>query len=417
MELDEARKILIEYFEKDPGCLEFDKRICAVVMDLMPELKAERNVLLALCRAGYVGELKQVDDPVIIRQKYQLILTKELGYAEDVSTWCVDTWMIVVSKVSGNEKRIKEEYNVDDLSEIGTDLVVVKSEYERLLAQIGELRAIITSLTAERDELAYHECRELAAEYDKKIGQLELLVLSAKLKVLKLKRIIEIIQSQINRQERKSEKKAEEQVEKEYKHFEEEFNKKAEEAKKANQYKEDEDKREEEWRREQEETASEKRKKYKSRTEEMKALYRKIVKALHPDMNPDETEAEKQMFKDAVDAYDNGDLRKLRELTALIEQGKISETPYNLSEDEIEKLKEIIEGLKQHIESLREQIDEIKNSFPYNMKDFLHDEEAVTKRQGILNKLLEQYDELAEELKERLAKMIMGGNANGEKED
>ena len=101
----------------------------------------------------------------------------------------------------------------------------------------------------------------------------------------------------------------------------------------------------------------------------------------------------------------------------MIEQGKISETPYNLSEDEIEKLKEIIEGLKQHIESLREQIDEIKNSFPYNMKDFLHDEEAVTKRQGILNKLLEQYDELAEELKERLAKMIMGGNANGEKED
>ena len=34
-------------------------------------------------------------------------------------------------------------------------------------------------------------------------------------------------------------------------------------------------------------------------------LYRKIVKALHPDINPEVTEAQVQLFDNAVAAYKN----------------------------------------------------------------------------------------------------------------
>ena len=40
---------------------------------------------------------------------------------------------------------------------------------------------------------------------------------------------------------------------------------------------------------------------------ELKKLYRKIVKELHPDINPDVSEAQVQLFENAVSAYKNGD--------------------------------------------------------------------------------------------------------------
>ena len=296
-------------------------------------------------------------------------------------------------------------------------LTVVKSEYKRLLEEINTLKAVITALTSERDELKYHECRELLSEYNSKIGELEIQVLNAKLNVLRLKRMIEILQAQINRQEKVSEESAEEQVEQEYKEFEEDLNRKAEEARNSGKYKEEEKKKEEEWEREQEQEQeqgqeqeeivdSEKRKKYKSRTDEMKALYRKIVKALHPDMNPDETEEEKRLFNEAVEAYNMGDLEKLREISALIDEGKISETPIDISEEDVEKLREIVDGLKLRVEELTKEIEEIKTTFPYTMKDFLHDDKAVKKKQKELNDLLYEYDKQAEELDRRLSEMI-----------
>lgn len=302
----------------------------------------------------------------------------------------------------------------------GSELITVKSEYERLLEEIAELKALITSLTAERDELKYHICRDLAAEYNSRIGDIELRVMNAKLRVLELKRMVEIIQAQINRQERKSEKKAREQAHREFREFEEELNRMAEEARNANQYREDESRKEEEWQQEQEEREKKddedredtSRVKYKSRSDEMKALYRKIVKALHPDMNPDETEQEKEMFRDAVAAYNNGDLDKLREIAAMIDEGNLGNEMTGTPED-IEKLKEIIEGLRMRVEELREEIELIKSSFPYTMKEFLADEEAVSRKQKELTDLLYEYSMQEKELDERLDSLL--GRNNGKK--
>ncbi len=305
-------------------------------------------------------------------------------------------------------------YDLVNGIDLYTELETAKSEYERLLEEISELKALIVSLTAERDELKFHICRYLAAEYNSRIGVLEFQAMTARLKVLELKRTIEYLQAQINRQEEKSEEKAREQARQEYKKFEEDLNQKAEEAKRTDRYQEDTARKEEEWQREQDrkeqearergEEPDENRVKYKSRSDEMKALYRKIVKALHPDMNPDQTEAEKVLFQEAVEAYNNGDLDKLREIAAMIDEGNIGSGVSDPAQD-IERLKEIIEVLKKRVEALQKEIETIKTTFPYTMKDFLADEEAVSARQKELADIISEYNKQAEELEERLAAM------------
>ncbi len=415
MDLNDARIVLIDNFKNNPDCLLDEQSSRALIMDSIPELCAEKNILIVLYHAGLVDEINNSNDPFILKNKYKLILTKEFGYSERISLWCIETWLLIVLGLSFDE--ISEDNINYDNSDKNKAIVVAKSEYERLLEEISNLKALITSLTAERDELQFHECRDLAAEYNRKIGELELKVLNAKLNVLRLKRMIEILQSQINRQERKSEKKAKEQANQEYKKFEDNLNRKSEEARNANQYKEEEEQKEEEWEKESEaqdeseqektdDSKSDKKRRYKSRTDEMKALYRKIVKALHPDMNPDETDVEKEMFNEAVDAYNKGNLSKLREIAALIDEGKIKETPYSVSKEDIEKLKEIIEGLKLRVEELISEIENIKNTFPYNMKEFLSNETAVSERQSELQTMLKEYEELEEELEKRFSQML-----------
>lgn len=421
MELDEARTVLIENFRNHPECIDSEQSARGLVMDSIPQRQAEKNILITLYHEGFIDDLRGSDVPQLLKNRYKLILTNEYGYSKSISLWCIDTWIIILRDALNEQFGTDTGVEPDDIISDTADLIAVKSEYERLLEEINNLKGVITALTAERDDLKYHICRDLAAEYNSRIGEIELQVLNAKLRVLELKRTVEILQAWINRQERASEKKAREQAKKEYKEFEDDLNRKAEEAKNANQYKEDETQKEEEWEKEQEEREQAEDgasfRKYRSRNEEMKALYRKIVKALHPDMNPNITDAMKQMFQEAVDAYNKGVIDKLREIAALIDEGNLSGDGFKDSQESVGKLKEIIEGLKLRIDELMEEIEEIKTSFPYTMKDFLEDDKKVTKRQKELTKLLYEYGEQIEELEKRIDEMLGKSVGNGKKKE
>ena len=317
-----------------------------------------------------------------------------------------------------------------------------ESEYEKLLKEIRELQARIVELTAIRDDLLYHICPSLRAIYDEKIGSIEREILAAKLYLREKQRILEILQAQLNRQEIVCVKDAEEKAGEEFRQYEEDLHKKAEEAEQFNnRWKEN------QWRKHEEEAKrdggsshgdstddkngngsfggqegsgstdesgsssdesgssesgysgnetdaeddfGEGAKKPKNPVEALKRLYRKIVKRLHPDVNPNLTEREKELFNEATDAWKTGDLEKMQAIWEELESGRDPEERFENKPEDLEKLREMLTKLRERVRRLADEISHIRSEYPYTMKEFLENEEAVETKRSELQKQLQE---------------------------
>lgn len=313
-------------------------------------------------------------------------------------------------------------------------IVPVISEYDKLIEEILELELKLAALAEEIDDLENHICVELRADYDQKVGNLEYQAQAYRLEIARLKRAIELLQAAINRQEAAKYEDVQKKVEEEYKQYEEDLNKKAEDMKRDKEYKErraKQDKKNEE-RAEEERKAREEGKDpkdkdsakeeenrekaedvgldkdsdtiHESPKEELKRLYRMIMKKLHPDANPNATEKDKALLLKAQKAYAEGDLETLREIAEQIDDTDITEK-YSDNPDDLAKLRELRAKLAEKVEILMAHIDEIKNSFPFNEKDFLANEEAVKARQEELEEYNRQCAEKIIELQEKILEL------------
>lgn len=135
---------------------------------------------------------------------------------------------------------------------------------------------------------------------------------------------------------------------------------------------------------------------------ELKKLYRKIVKALHPDINPDVSQAQVQLFDNAVSAYKSGDLGTLRIIGEMVGNNPLPEQ----HKDAMTQLVEERERLQGLLKSIRESIDNIKSEYPYTMKDILEDTEKTEQKKQELEKILEQYNELISIYKAKIEEML-----------
>ena len=108
------------------------------------------------------------------------------------------------------------------------ELVLREGEAEKLKREIRELREKAAALTAERDDLKNRVCRELEAEYNRKIGVLELAVLYRRIRILQLRRLLEALQALLNRREQPDFGQEEEKVREESRAYEEDLKARAE---------------------------------------------------------------------------------------------------------------------------------------------------------------------------------------------
>ena len=321
-----------------------------------------------------------------------------------------------------------------------------ESEYEKLLKEIRELQARIVELTAIRDDLLYHICPSLRAIYDEKIGSIEREILAAKLYLREKQRILEILQAQLNRQEIVCVKDAEEKAGEEFRQYEEDLHKKAEEAEqfnnrwKENQWRKHEEKAKKDSRSSggmgdstedkagndsadsrsskdgspgsgnhgggssgsgnhgndtfddngDEEDFGEAAKNPGNPVEALKRLYRKIVKRLHPDVNPNRTEREKELFNEATEAWKAGDLEKMQAIWEELESGRDPEERFEDTPEDLEKLRETLAKLRERVRGLADEISNIRGEYPYTMKEFLENEEAVEAKRSELQKQLQE---------------------------
>lgn len=261
--------------------------------------------------------------------------------------------------------------------------VIVFPDFEKLKNEVERMRAELSMLLLERDELQFVICKNIETEYMLKLGSIEYKAYEAQCAALRLKRKIELIQAKKNRQEKVIVSAIEETLDSEFAEYQKQLNEQI-------------DKMNDALKRSKAEVLSDEDNK------KLKKLYRKIVKALHPDINPDVSQAQVQLFDNAVQAYKNGDLNTLKIIGEMVGNSPLPEQ----HKDALTQLNEEKERLQNLLKAIRDSIEQIKSKFPYTMKEIIEDEEQTEQKKKELENILSQYNELISIYKAKIKEMI-----------
>ncbi len=351
-----------------------------------------------------------------------------------------------------------------------SDEIIVTDALNKLKEEIQLLKITLSNLLQQRDDLTYHICPELRAKYAKEIGDYQNKANSLEIVMLELKRKIEITRAALNREKTVSEQEVNDQVKQEYQQFHQKVD---EEYRKSKEFQEEQERKEEkrrhyeeQWqskygdgdeaKQDSDDDGSDSRESNANTSEEChrdksdeqasdaesngeesgdtdtednasghkarksapltaKELYRKIVKRLHPDMNPDATEHEMELFRKATKAYEEGDILTLQEIYDEI-FGFESEKESH--EETMEELTALKDRLLKQISRVTKEIDRIKSEFPYTEKELLDNPAALKAKQDAilqhikeceaeivrLNEILQEVNQEMEELLKRKKK-------------
>lgn len=264
-----------------------------------------------------------------------------------------------------------------------TGNVIVFPDFEKLKNEVEKMRTELSMLLLERDELQFVICKNIETEYMLKLGSIEYKAYEAQCAALRLKRKIELIQAKKNRQEKVIISAIEETLDTEFAEYQKQLNEQI-------------DKMNDALKRSKAEVLSDEDNK------KLKKLYRKIVKALHPDINPDVSQAQVQLFDNAVSAYKNGNLGTLRIIGEMVGNSPLPEQ----HKDALTQLNEEKERLQNLLKAIRDSIEQIKSEYPYTMKEIIEDEEQTEQKKKELENILSQYNELISIYKAKIKEMI-----------
>ena len=263
----------------------------------------------------------------------------------------------------------------------------LKEEYDRLQQEYSDL-------VTERDDLEL-EGPQLEALYMETVGQLQydMLMLQGDVALLKKKR--DMLQACINRGEKPDWPVIEIELKVTFGQMNEKMKEEEEKLNKAKEFIKQHI-QEEEARSDEEKL-------------EIKQIFKRMVHRLHPDLHPDQTEWEKNLFLKVQEAYFNRDLERLRQLELELDSG-MSFT--SVEKATIEEWEERVENLKTRIAALKEEIKLMTSRFPFTYRDKVYNQEWVAARK---EELQVQIARLLEE-KDRLEKIIeiLKHQANGE---
>jgi hypothetical protein len=133
---------------------------------------------------------------------------------------------------------------------------------------------------------------------------------------------------------------------------------------------------------------------------DIRKIFRRLAKALHPDVNPDLSLTKKEIWNKVLWAYEHGDVEQLKALE-IIYAKDISESENaknEMSENELELLNHTLsEGIK----VLEQQIAELNHSFPFSLREQVLNEEWVNSERSKLQLQIQELEKYVVELKEK----------------
>ena len=239
-------------------------------------------------------------------------------------------------------------------------------DIKKLKESISELKKTLGDFVLERDNLVLVVCENIKTAYMLEFGSLEYSLYESYCKYLRLRRKKEMIQAKKNRQEKIILSDIESQLDREFVEYKKKLEEKISGINRALERSKMEALSDEE-------------------EDEIKKLYRKIVKKLHPDLNPKMTDAERELFYHAAQAYEKGNLNAIRMIFQIVDNGDMEED-FSSSIEELRKEEQRLQAL---VSQIQEEIEHIKTVPPYTLKKYVEDEKER----------LEKIRELKQELK------------------
>jgi len=234
----------------------------------------------------------------------------------------------------------------------------------------------------ESDEMLNTVKPNLEAEYQKKIGYKELERMETEITARRCKRQIELIQAAVNRQESIEEDEIEKKLDNEfqewYEKIEEQYQKVKDAEDRLKCLLSDED------------------------NAEFNKLYRKLVFKLHPDLNPNQSKDEENLWHRVQFAYEGGDLDEMRSLSIIIDaQHETIELPSAM--DVLQKRKE---KLTDQIQKTINNMSELEQKFPFNIVSKLADKDWINTKVEEIQEKVNQWQEKCAHY-EDLIKMLL----------
>ena len=135
---------------------------------------------------------------------------------------------------------------------------------------------------------------------------------------------------------------------------------------------------------------------------EIKSIYRRIAKQLHPDLNPLTAGSDEliELWNRVALAYNCNDLKELRELEVLVNK-VLNEYGEGVEID--------IPDIDIEIDELKAEIEKIKTTDPYMYKHIIESDELIIEKKNELGNELAEYTEYEKQLKETLKGFIKNG--------
>lgn len=234
----------------------------------------------------------------------------------------------------------------------------LRDRYETLKREFSELFAL-------KNEMLSHDAPFLTSLYLELIGRKLYEVYCLHVELSKLKQRMSLLQAYVNRNEFPDLATVEKKIEMQFAQYQKKIEQEAQHLAAAREYLKGSFLTVEE-------------------AKELKTIYYTVVKRLHPDINPDLTDDQKELFVKAQAAYELLDINTLRIILLSLDMGK----------SEIHKefnLEEIVKKLTENVNTLSQQISALKQDFPHIFSEKLKDEVWVKAEQEKADKEIETY--------------------------